>query len=143
MSSHSLTAPSKPSSATMVMSSIMPPLVNSLPPKGSFYGCLVPTLLRRTVKPSASSAQLIICCVPGFFQASILARYWVEGLHIITYLLNRLPTKAISMTNPYFTLHGVAPSYEHLRVFGCAYYPNLSAKATHKLASRSTRYFFP
>jgi hypothetical protein len=27
-------------------------------------------------------------------------------------------------------------------VFGCAYYPNLSAKATHKLASRSTRSIF-
>jgi hypothetical protein len=34
-----------------------------------------------------------------FFQASIPARYWVEGLHTATYLLNRLPTKAISMTN--------------------------------------------
>jgi hypothetical protein len=43
------------------------------------------------------------------FQASILAHYWVEGLHTVTYLLNRLPTKAISTTSPYFTLHGVAP----------------------------------
>jgi hypothetical protein len=76
------------------------------------------------------------------FQASIPAHYWVEWLHTATYLLNCFPTKAISMTNPYFTLHGVAPSYEHLRVFGCAYYPNLSAKATHKLASRSTRCIF-
>jgi hypothetical protein len=43
------------------------------------------------------------------FQASIPARYWVEGLNTTTYLLNRLPTKATSMTSPYFTLHGVAP----------------------------------
>jgi hypothetical protein len=76
------------------------------------------------------------------FQASIPARYWVEGLHTATYLLNRLPTKPISTTSPYFTLHGVAPSYEHLRVFGCACYPNLSAEAAHKLASRSTRCIF-
>jgi len=76
------------------------------------------------------------------FQASIPARYWVEGLHTATYLLNRLPTKAISTTSPYFTLHGVAPSYEHLRVFGCACYPNLSAKAAHNLAPRSTRCIF-
>jgi hypothetical protein len=76
------------------------------------------------------------------FQASILARYWVEGLHTTTYLLNRLPTKAISTTSPYFALHGVAPSYEHLRVFGCAYYPNLSAKVAHKLAPQSTRCIF-
>jgi hypothetical protein len=76
------------------------------------------------------------------FQASIPARFWVEGLHTATYLLNCLPTKAISMTSPYFTLHGVAPSYEHLRVFSYACYPNLSAKAGHKLAPRSTRCVF-
>jgi hypothetical protein len=76
------------------------------------------------------------------FQASILAHYWVEGLHTATYLLNRLPTKAISTTNPYFALHGVTPSYDHLRMFGCACYPNLSAKAAHKLAPRSTRCIF-
>jgi hypothetical protein len=76
------------------------------------------------------------------FQASISARYWVEGIHTTTYLLNCLPTKPISTTSPYFTLHGVAPSYEHLRVFGCACYPNLSTKAAHKLAPRSTRCIF-
>jgi hypothetical protein len=76
------------------------------------------------------------------FQASIMARYWVEGLHTITYLLNRLPTKVISTTSPYFTLHGVAPSYEHLHVLGCACYPNHSSKAAHKLAPRSTRCIF-
>jgi hypothetical protein len=76
------------------------------------------------------------------FQASIPACYWVEGLHTVTYLLNRLPTKAISTTSPYFTLHGVAPSYEHLRVFGCACYPNLFIKAAHKLAPRSTKCIF-
>jgi hypothetical protein len=43
-----LAAPSKPSSVTMVMSSIMSPLAHSSPPKGYFCGCLVPTLLRRT-----------------------------------------------------------------------------------------------
>jgi hypothetical protein len=43
------------------------------------------------------------------FQTSILACYWVEGLHTATYLLNCLPTKAISMTSPYFGLHGVTP----------------------------------
>jgi hypothetical protein len=76
------------------------------------------------------------------FQASIPARYWVEGLYTATYLLNCLPTKAVSMTSPYFTLHGVASSYEHLRLFGCACYPNLSAKAAHKLLSQSIRCIF-
>jgi hypothetical protein len=82
----------------------------------------------------------ILCSL--LFQTSILARYWVEGLHTTTYLLNRLPTRAISTTSPNFTLHGVAPSYEHLHMLICSCYPNLSAKAAQKLAPRSTRCIF-
>jgi hypothetical protein len=61
VSPHSLAAPSKSSSAIMAVSSITPPLVHSSPPKMYFYGCLVPILLRITVKLSASSMPLIIC----------------------------------------------------------------------------------
>jgi hypothetical protein len=43
---------------------------------------------------------------------------------------------------PYVTLHGVTPSYEHLRVFDSACYPNLSAQAPHKLAPQATRCVF-
>jgi hypothetical protein len=133
----SFAIPSKPSSAKMVVSLIMPPLTHSSPPMGYFFRYLAHTLLNRTVKSNASFAPSIICCVP-----SIPARYRVEGLHTTTYLLNHLPTQVISMTSPYFALHGVAPFYVHLRVFGCASYPNLSAKATHKLIPRSTRCVF-
>jgi hypothetical protein len=76
------------------------------------------------------------------FQASIPARYWVEGLHTATYLLNHLRTKAIGMISPYITLHRVAPSYEQLHMFGSACYPNLSTKAAHKLAPQSSRCIF-
>jgi hypothetical protein len=142
MSPHSLAAPSKLSSATMAINSIVFPLAHSLTPKRYFCECLVPTLLHRMVKPSASFKPSIICCVPCFFRLLFWLATRVEGLHIATYLLNRLPTEAISTTSPYFTLHGVAPSYEHLRVFGCACYSNLPAKAAHKLAPRSTRCIF-
>jgi hypothetical protein len=72
----------------------------------------------------------------------MLARYWVEGLHTTMYLLNHLPCKAISVSYPYVTLYGVTPSYQHLHVFGCVCYPNLSAQATRKLAIWSTRCVF-
>jgi hypothetical protein len=65
---HSLTAPSNPSSATMVMSSMTHPLTHSSSPKGFFCRCLVPILHCRTVKPSASFAPLTICCAPYFFR---------------------------------------------------------------------------
>jgi hypothetical protein len=97
--------------------------------------------------PQNAKAERILCTINNMlrsllFQASILARYWVEGFHTTTYLLNRLPTKAVSTTSPYFALHGIAPSYEHLHMFSCACYPNLSAKAAHKLAPRCTIYIF-
>jgi hypothetical protein len=74
---HNLAAPSKPSSAMMDVSSITPPLTHSLLRKGSLCGCLIPTLLCRLVKLSASSTPSIICCVPcfsGFYSVSLLGR---------------------------------------------------------------------
>jgi hypothetical protein len=74
----------------------------------------------------------MICSL--LFQAFMPACYWVEALHTATYLLNHLHYKAINVSCSYVALYGVAPSYEHLRVFGCVCYPNLSAQAAHKLA---------
>jgi hypothetical protein len=67
---------------------------------------------------------------------------WVESIHISTYLLNRLPTKTIAASYPYTALYNTLPTYEHLRVFGCACYPNLSTTTPHKLAPHSTRCVF-
>jgi hypothetical protein len=69
------------------------------------------------------------------FQASLLAHYWDASLHATTYLLNLLPTKAISAPSPHFALFGTTPSYAHLRIFESACYPNTSATAPHKLLS--------
>jgi hypothetical protein len=75
-------------------------------------------------------------------QASLPGRYWTEGLHTATYMLNRLPTTAIETTCPHLALFGSTPSYEHLYIFGCACYPNMAATAPHKLSPRSTRRVF-
>jgi hypothetical protein len=75
-------------------------------------------------------------------QASLLGHYWTEGLHAATYLLNHLPITVIQATCPHLALFGSTPSYEHLRVFGCTYYPNPTATAPHKLFSRSIRCVF-
>jgi hypothetical protein len=76
------------------------------------------------------------------FQASLPTHYWVESLYAANYLLNLLPTKAISAPIPHFALFSTTPSYVHLRVFGCACYPNTSATAPHKLAPCSCRCVF-
>ncbi|WVZ81687.1 hypothetical protein U9M48_029039 [Paspalum notatum var. saurae] len=73
------------------------------------------------------------------FQASLPARFWAGSLHTATYLLNRLPSTASPAPTSHHALFGTPPRYDHLRVFGCACYPNTSTTAPHKLAPRSTR----
>uniref|UniRef100_A0A0A9AQB4 Integrase catalytic domain-containing protein n=1 Tax=Arundo donax TaxID=35708 RepID=A0A0A9AQB4_ARUDO len=76
------------------------------------------------------------------FQACLPPRYWVEALNTATMLLNILPTKTLRSRTPHEALLGSPPAYDHLRVFGCRCYPNLSATAVHKLAPRSTSCVF-
>jgi hypothetical protein len=78
----------------------------------------------------------IVCTL--LLQASLPTCFWAESLHTSTYLLNRLPSTACSATTPHHALFGTPPRYDHLRVFGCACYPNTTATAPHKLSPRST-----
>jgi hypothetical protein len=71
-------------------------------------------------------------------QASLPACFWAEALLNVTHILNRLPSKAIKSLTPYEALVCQAATYDHLRVFGCRCYPNLSSTTSHKLASQST-----
>ncbi|WVZ83833.1 hypothetical protein U9M48_030931 [Paspalum notatum var. saurae] len=63
-------------------------------------------------------------------------------LHTATYLLNRLPSTTSPAPTPHHALFGTPPHYDHLHVFGCACYPNISATVPHKLAPHSTRCVF-
>jgi hypothetical protein len=92
----------------------------------------------RAKRMIRTTTHVIHCLL---FQVSIPASYWAEALHTATHL-NRLPSKAVSHPTPHFALYSIAPSYDHLRVFGCACYPNTSATTPHKLSPRSIRYLF-
>jgi hypothetical protein len=97
--------------------------------------------------PQHGKAERIIRSVNNvirtlLIQASLPRRYWAEGLHTATYMLNRLPTTVIQAACPHLALFGSAPSYEHLRVFGCTCYPNTIATTPHKLSPRSIRCVF-
>jgi hypothetical protein len=67
-------------------------------------------------------------------QAHLLAHFWAKALHTSTYLLNRLPSTACPIPTPHQALFGSPLRYDHLRVFGCACYPNTATTAPHKLA---------
>jgi hypothetical protein len=75
-------------------------------------------------------------------QSSVPPSFWVAALGTATYLLNILPTKTLALSTPHFALFGQNPSYEHLRVFGCKCYPNLSDTTAHKLSPRSAHCVF-
>lgn len=71
------------------------------------------------------------------FHAGIPPRLWPDALATSTHLLNLRPTRARAHATPHQLLLGTAPSYDHLRTFGCLCYPNSIATAPHKLAPRS------
>lgn len=70
-------------------------------------------------------------------HASLPPTYWVDALHTATYLHNILPTTTLKNRTPTSVLYLKNPTYDHLRTFGCACYPNLNATRPHKLAPRS------
>ncbi|KAF5820342.1 putative RNA-directed DNA polymerase [Helianthus annuus] len=75
-------------------------------------------------------------------HANLPPSFWVEALHTAVYLHNILPTKRLNFYTPTFALYLRHPEYEHLRVFGCACYPNTSATQPHKLHARAIRCIF-
>jgi hypothetical protein len=93
--------------------------------------------------PQNGKVERIICSVNNvictlLIQASLPGRYCAEELHTDTYLLNCLPTMTIQAACPHLALFGSAPSYEHLRVFGCTCYPNTTVTVPHNLSPCST-----
>ncbi|XP_071695713.1 uncharacterized protein [Rutidosis leptorrhynchoides] len=74
------------------------------------------------------------------FQANLPPTFWVEALHMTTYLLNLLPSSSINHEIPHTHLYKYKPNYFTLRVFECLCYPHLHT--THKLQPRSTPCIF-
>lgn len=76
------------------------------------------------------------------FQAKLAPTYWVEALHVAVHVLNITPFSAIKNQIPYTLLFQKRRTYDHLRVFGCLYFPNLNHSNLHKLSPRSTPCLF-
>jgi histone deacetylase 1/2 len=75
-------------------------------------------------------------------QASVPLKFWDEAFLTATYLINRLPSSAISFKTPFEQLFSASPEFSHLRVFGCACWPNLRPYNHRKLSFRSIRCAF-
>ncbi|KAI0495886.1 hypothetical protein KFK09_022193 [Dendrobium nobile] len=71
------------------------------------------------------------------YASNLPKHFWTEAVTTANYLINRLPSKALSKQIPYQILHGTAPTYDHLRTFRCLCYPWLRPYAIDKLSPRS------
>jgi histone deacetylase 1/2 len=75
-------------------------------------------------------------------HAHMSSNYWVDAFQTALYLINRLPTRVLQYLSPYEKLFHKSPSYDTLRVFGCACFPYLRPYNTNKLQFRSKRCVF-
>ncbi|KAG7588970.1 Zinc finger CCHC-type [Arabidopsis suecica] len=62
---------------------------------------------------------------------------WGEAVHHSTYLINRVPTRALKDQTPYECLRNKKPRIDHLRVFGCLAYAKTEPVNLRKLDDRS------
>ncbi|KAG8500663.1 hypothetical protein CXB51_002624 [Gossypium anomalum] len=70
-------------------------------------------------------------------QAGLSMEYWGYAFCCAVHLINRLPTVVLKGQTPFQALYGHAPTYDHLRVFGCCCFPYLRPFSSHKLDFRS------
>ena len=66
---------------------------------------------------------------------------WTEALKTATYILNRVPTKAIAKT-PFELWKGWKPSLRHMRVWGCPSEVRIYNPHEKKLDPRTVSGFF-
>lgn len=63
--------------------------------------------------------------------------FWGEAIRHVIYLLNRLPTKAVSGTTPYEAWSGTQPHVDHIRIFGFLAHMRVPNANLKKLDARS------
>lgn len=73
------------------------------------------------------------------FQASLPIRFWGECVLTACHLINRTPSNILDGKTPFEMLHGVAPSYGTVKVFGCLCFARNVLRDKDKFGERSRR----
>lgn len=76
-------------------------------------------------------------------HAGLPSEYWAEAVSTAVYLENRTPIASRKFVTPYELWHGRAPTYHHLRVFGCLAYVHVGKERRNgKFADTAKRGVF-
>ncbi|XP_061365768.1 uncharacterized protein LOC133309044 [Gastrolobium bilobum] len=72
-------------------------------------------------------------------DAGLPVDFWEESVLAGVHLINRTPSKVLGGCTPYEALYEKAPTYDHLRIFGCLCFDNIRPKPNDKFAPRSRK----
>ncbi|KAJ9537493.1 hypothetical protein OSB04_030226 [Centaurea solstitialis] len=104
--------------------------------KALSHSTLVRVPLPKMVALNANIDISLILSALSLSPAKCPERFWGEAAFTAVYTINRHPTPVLQHKLPYEVLHGVLPTYELLKVWGCACFVQLQPHEYTKLEPR-------
>ena len=112
-------------------------LTNYFQEHGIFFQASYPGTPQQNGRVESKHRHILNVAHALQFQGSLPISFWGKCVLTAEYLINRTPTPVLHGKTLYEMLHGQAPSYDHLKDFGCLCYARDLGKTSNKFASRS------